>query len=48
MIISARLASMVELDTVLGCEDLYNLLEIMAIDAYNQKLANEKNNGNHY
>lgn len=37
--ISARVASLVELDTVLGVEDLYNLVEILQVDAHNQILA---------
>ena len=33
--------ALVELDTVLGAEDLYDLLEITAIDAYNKNLASK-------
>lgn len=40
-VISSRLATMVELDTVLGTEDLHDLLEIAAVDAYNKQLANK-------
>jgi hypothetical protein len=36
-VISSRLATMHELDTVLGAEDAYRLLEIVAVDAYNQR-----------
>ena len=36
-VISTRLATLVELDTVLGIEDAYNLLEIAAVDAYNRR-----------
>lgn len=39
---SYRLATLVELDTVLGVEDMYNLLEIQNIDAYNQYVANKR------
>lgn len=44
MIISAKLASMTELSDTLGVEDLYDLLEILAIDTYNQKLAHGNDN----
>ena len=37
---SSRLATLIELDTVYGAEDLYALLEIVAVDRYNQTLAN--------
>lgn len=37
-VVSRKLASLVELDSVLGVEDLYNLLEIIAIDNHNQYL----------
>jgi len=40
-VISARLATMVELETVLGMEDVYDLLEILSVDAYNKQLASE-------
>jgi hypothetical protein len=40
-VISARLATKVELDTVLGMEDVYDLLEIVSVDAYNRQLANQ-------
>ncbi len=36
-VVSSRLASLVELDTVLGVQDLYDLLEIMAVDSYNSR-----------
>lgn len=31
------MATLVELDTVLGTEDLHALLEIMAVDAFNSR-----------
>jgi hypothetical protein len=40
-IISAGKASMVELDTVLGTEDAYDLLEIISTDMYNQYVVNK-------
>ena len=36
-VISSRLATMVELDTVLGVEDLCNMLEVIAVDAINNR-----------
>lgn len=30
---------MVELQTVLGVEDAYNLLEVLAVDAFNRRAA---------
>lgn len=42
MVISARLATLVELDTVLGVEDMHMLLEIATIDAHNRALAASK------
>jgi hypothetical protein len=38
-VISSRLATMVELDTVLGAEDAYDLLEIVSVDAHNKRIA---------
>jgi len=32
---------MAELDSVLGTEDLHDLLEIAAVDAYNKQLASK-------
>lgn len=37
---SARLATLVELQTELGAEDLYDLLEVLAVDAHNQRVLN--------
>lgn len=36
-VISAGRATLHELDTVYGVEDLYDLLEIAVIDAHNQR-----------
>jgi hypothetical protein len=36
-VLSSRMATMVELDTVLGVEDLCNMLEVIAVDAYNDR-----------
>lgn len=40
--ISSRLATLNELQTVLGVEDLYDLIEVIAVDRYNQMLASRK------
>jgi hypothetical protein len=41
-VVSSRLASLVELDTVLGVEDLYALLEVISVDAHNQRIASQQ------
>jgi len=41
-VILSRLATMNELQTVYGSEDFYNLLEIIAIDNYNQYEINKE------
>lgn len=38
-LLSGKMASLVELQTVLGVEDAYDLLEIQAVDARNQQIA---------
>lgn len=40
--ISARLATLNELQTTLGVQDLYDLLEVIAVDRANQLLATRK------
>ena len=40
--ISSRLATLKELQTVLGVQDLYDLLEVIAVDRANQLLATRK------
>lgn len=42
-VISADKASLAELETILGTEDLYMLLEIVVVDNANQRLANKVN-----
>lgn len=37
MLISRKLATLHELDTVYGTEDVYNLLEIVAVDNANER-----------
>jgi hypothetical protein len=38
--VSSKLATLYELQTIYGVHDLYNLLEIATVDAYNDMLAN--------
>lgn len=39
-IVSSKLATLYELDTVYGTEDLWRLLEINTVDNYNQMVIN--------
>jgi len=41
-VISAGRATLHELDTVYGCADLWDLLEIVSIDNHNQAILNEQ------
>lgn len=36
-VVSSRLATLAELDSVLGVQDLYDLIEIIAVDAHNSR-----------
>lgn len=40
-VISSGKATLVELDTVLGQEDLYDLLEVISVDAHNRRILNK-------
>lgn len=40
--ISSRLATLRELQTVYGVEDLYMLIEVISVDNYNQMLASKR------
>jgi hypothetical protein len=42
-VISAGMASLHELDTVYGLDDVYDFLEIMAVDAHNRRLLHKAN-----
>jgi hypothetical protein len=42
MIVSSRLATLHELDTVYGTEDMYALIEIITVDAHNQRVAQKE------
>ena len=37
-VLSARLATLHELQTVYGVEDAYDLLEVLTVDAHNEQL----------
>jgi len=39
-VVSSRLATLHELDTVYGIEDLWSLLEVITVDNHNTRLAN--------
>ena len=41
---SRRLATLHELQTVYGAQDLYTLLEILAVDAFNENAMSEQRN----
>ncbi|EBT8409146.1 hypothetical protein CP791_01260 [Salmonella enterica] len=45
-VISSGKASKVELDSVLGVQDLWDLLEIIQVDAHNERVMQETQNGN--
>ncbi|MFM0507653.1 transcription elongation factor GreA [Paraburkholderia sp. RL17-373-BIF-A] len=40
-VVSRRLATLHELQTVYGAEDLYNLLEVIAVDSHNERELNK-------
>ncbi|EGS3384438.1 transcription elongation factor GreA [Salmonella enterica subsp. enterica serovar Mikawasima] len=44
-VISSGKASKVELDSVLGVQDLWDLLEIIQVDAHNERVMQETLNG---
>lgn len=41
-VLSARLATLHELQTIYGLEDLYNLAEVVIIDVYNRRLERKR------
>ena len=41
VVVSSRLATLHELDTVYGLEDLYDLIEVLSVDATNRRRAEE-------
>ena len=40
VVLSSRIATMTELTTTLGAHDLYDLLEVLAVDAHNDRVLN--------
>ncbi|AKH22921.1 transcription elongation factor GreA [Escherichia coli O28ac] len=44
-VISSGKASKAELDSVLGVQDLWDLLEIIHVDAHNEQVIQENRNG---
>jgi hypothetical protein len=40
-VISAKIATLHELDTVYGIADLYRLAEVIRVDTFNQQLAHK-------
>lgn len=40
-VISSRMATIVELQTVLSVDDVHDLIEVISIDAYNRQLVKE-------
>jgi hypothetical protein len=41
-VVSRGFATLHELDSFYGTEDLYDMLEIIAVDAFNQRLVNQQ------
>lgn len=41
-LVSSRLATLAELQTVYGTEDAHNLLEILTVDRHNERIIREK------
>ncbi len=42
LVLSAKMATLHEMQTVYGLEDVYDLLEIASVDAHNSNLARKK------
>jgi len=45
-LVSARLATLTELQTVYGVEDAYNMLEVLKVDMHNERITRGKHNSN--
>jgi hypothetical protein len=43
-VVSRRMATLHELQSVYGAEDLYNMLEILVIDNYNERVLSKQGN----
>lgn len=46
VVCSEKLATLAELQTIYGSEDLYNLLEIVTVDRHNARVLSEPRKGN--
>jgi hypothetical protein len=44
-VISSGKATLHELDTVYGLEDLYEMIEIITVDAHNQRVLSKRRGG---
>ncbi|WP_147196048.1 transglycosylase [Pantoea sp. CCBC3-3-1] len=44
-VISSKLATLFELDSVYGVEDMWRLLEIITVDNYNRMVVNKSQEG---
>lgn len=42
LIVSRKYATLHELQTVYGSEDLYDLIEIIVVDGHNERIMNER------
>lgn len=42
MIVSSRLATLHELDTVYGVGDLWDLIEVHSVDTHNRRVSSQK------
>ena len=47
LVLSAKMATLHEMQTVYGLEDVYDLLEIASVDAHNSNLARKSNGDGH-
>lgn len=45
-VVSSKLATLYELDSVYGVEDLWRLLEIITVDNYNRMVVNKSQEAN--
>lgn len=41
-VVSRRFATLHELDTVYGTEDVYDMMEIISVDSHNQSILNQE------
>jgi hypothetical protein len=43
-VVSRKMATLLELQTHYGAEDLYNMLEILVVDNYNERVLSKQGN----